>query len=89
MTPAPGRDEIPSHLEQDVRNQAARLTTFFEALTKINQELAVLEEANKHRDEKLNSILSLGRTVLITVLTLAIGAGFAWVASGGLNVTAG
>ena len=44
-------------------------------------------EANKHRDEKLNSILGLGRTVLITVLTLALGAAFAWVASGGLNVT--
>lgn len=86
MSP-PSRDEIPSHLEEDVRLLSIRVTNAFEAITLINKELAVLAEANKHRDEKLNSILGLGRTVLITVITLAVGAGFAWFAAGGLHVT--
>lgn len=87
--PPPSRDDVPSYLEEDVRAHARIISELTTKINEINSTIAVLAEANRHRDEKLNSILGLGRTVLITVLTLAIGAGFAFIVSGGLHVTAG
>lgn len=84
MTPMP---DGPSRVDVDLQSHAKTLSVLTMELSEVKQDLAVMTEANKHRDEKLTSILGLGRTVLVTVLTLALGAGFAFVAGGGLRVS--
>lgn len=83
-------------LEQVVRdqeNQAKTITeiiqnqrTMNDTLFEIEKENAVRVEADKNRDEKLDSIFKLGWAVLLAVVTLFIGAVFAALRTGVFNV---
>lgn len=75
-----------SRVESDLQAQARSITELTKAVSEVQRTLAVMENDNEHRDEKIKSILSLGRTVLIAVITLAISAIFAYFAAGGFRV---
>lgn len=84
--PPPIRDDVPSHLEEDVRNHAKTLTALTERIFTIEKILAVQQSENETRDAKVNSISGLGRTVLVAVITLFVGAVFYYLAAGGFRV---
>jgi hypothetical protein len=83
-------------LEQVIRdqeNQAKTITEIIQNQRSMNDDLvdvqranAVRAEADKHRDEKLDSIFNLGRTILVAVILLFIGAVFAGLRAGIFNV---
>lgn len=86
MAPSAADLARDTRVDQDLQSHARTLGVFTQEIADLKQKLAILEVENKHQDEKLNSILGLGRTVLITVITLAVGLGFAYLASGGFIV---
>ena len=83
---SPPDQNVPSRVELDLQNHAKTLTVLTVELADVKQTLAVITVENRYRDEKVNSITTLGRTVLIAVITLFIGLVFAFLASGGLRV---
>jgi len=78
--------DVPSRMELDLQAHARTLSALTEELGEQRQAIAVMTTENRYRDEKIASILSLGRTVLITVITLAVGLAFGFLASGGFRV---
>ncbi len=84
MSPPP--DGVPSRVELDLQAHAKSITALTEELAEHRQAIAVMTTENKYRDEKLGSITSLGRTILVTVLTLIIGIVIAYFAAGGFRV---
>jgi sugar diacid utilization regulator len=83
---SPPDQNVPSRVELDLQNHAKTLTVLTVELAEVKQSLAVITVENRYRDEKVNSITALGRTVLIAVITLFLGLVFAFLASGGLRV---
>lgn len=80
---------VPSRLdraEADLQAHARSLTVLTEELRDAQQDIALIKTENRYRDEKVSGITSLGRTTLIAVITLFIGAVFAFLASGGFRV---
>lgn len=83
-------------LEQIIRDQENLAKTVTEIILNqrvMNDDLvdvkranAVRAESDKHRDEKLDSIFNLGRTILVAVILLFLGAVFAGLKAGVFNV---
>ena len=82
----PPTNDVPSRVELDLQAHARSLSALTEDLVEVKQAVAVMAAENKYRDEKLASILGLGRTVLIAVIALFLGAVFAYLAAGGFRV---
>ncbi len=83
---SPPDNNVPSRVEMDLQAHAKTLSELTLQLAEVKEDVAVITVENKYRDEKLNGITSLGRTVLIAVITLFIGAVFAFLAAGGFRV---
>lgn len=76
----------PSRVELDLQSHARILTMLTEELTDVKQAVAVITSENRYRDEKVTSISTLGRTVLVAVIVLFVGVVFAYLAAGGFRV---
>ncbi len=83
-------------IEQVIRDQEnqAKTTTeiiqnqrsMLDDINEMQREAAVRTAEDKHRDEKLDSIFNLGRTILVAVILLFVGALFAGLRAGVFNV---
>lgn len=83
---SPPNDPVPSRVELDLQAHARILTELTTKISSVERDVAVMKVENKFQDEKLSSIYGLGRTVLITLVTLALGLVFAFFANGGFRV---
>lgn len=83
---SPPNDNVPSRVELDLQAHSKSITVIVEDLNEVRQAVAIITAENKYRDEKLTSITSLGRTVLLAVIMLFLGAVFAYLAAGGFRV---
>ncbi len=78
---------------RDQENQAKTITeiiqnqrSMLDDINEMQREAAVRTAEDKHRDEKLDSIFNLGRTILVAVILLFVGALFAGLRAGVFNV---
>ncbi len=78
---------------RDQENQAKTITeiiqnqrSMLDDINEMQREAAVRTAEDKHRDEKLDSIFNLGRTILVAVILLFVGAVFAGLRAGVFNV---
>lgn len=78
---------------RDQENQAKTITeiiqnqrSMLDDINEMQRAGAVRDAEDKHRDEKLDSIFNLGRTILVAVILLFIGAVFAGLRAGVFNV---
>lgn len=79
---SPPNDDL---VNRDLQAHAKTITELVTNMNSLATKLAVMEAENEHRDEKLKSIFNLGRTVLVTVITLALGVWFAFLSQGGFT----
>ena len=82
MSPQTSSNEL---INRDLQSHAKTITELVTKINELDTKVAVMESENEHRDEKLKSIFNLGRTVLVTVITLAIGVWFAFLSQGGFT----
>lgn len=75
-----------NRVEADLQAHAKTISSLVTELSDVKKNVAVMTAENEFRDEKLSNINSLGRSVLIAVITLFIGVVFAYLASGGFRV---
>jgi late competence protein required for DNA uptake (superfamily II DNA/RNA helicase) len=72
-------------IQRDLQAHAKTISALVEEIATLKTKIAVMESENEHRDERVKSIFNLGRTVLVTVITLALGVWFTFLSQGGFT----
>lgn len=86
---SPVETDVSSRLrrvEADLQAHSKTISSLVTELSDVKKNLAVMSTENEYRDEKLSNISSLGRSVLIAVITLFVGVVFGFFANGGFRV---